>query len=100
MAVNALEEYRVARDNAWQRSRELGWLKKLSLSLVMACLVGLLAQARILLPWTPVPITGSDFCRASRRRLVRSVVGWRRCGPCIFVWGLRGYPGLMAGQEV
>ncbi len=61
MAVNALERYRVARDNAWQRSRELGWLKKLSLSLVMACLVGLLAQARILLPWTPVPITGQTF---------------------------------------
>jgi biotin transport system substrate-specific component len=61
MAVNALERYRVARDNAWQRSREWGWLKKLSLSLVMACMVGLLAQARILLPWTPVPITGQTF---------------------------------------
>jgi len=61
MAVNALDRYRVARDNAWQWRRELGWLKKLSLSLGMACLVGLLAQARILLPWTPIPITGQTF---------------------------------------
>ena len=61
MTVNALERYRVARDNAWQWRRELGWVKKLSLSLGMACLVGLLAQARIPLPWTPIPITGQTF---------------------------------------
>ena len=61
MTTNALDRYRVARDNAWQWSREFGWLKKLSLSLGMACLVGLLAQARIPLPWTPIPITGQTF---------------------------------------
>jgi biotin transport system substrate-specific component len=61
MAVNALERYRMARENAWQWRRELGWVKKLSLSLGMACLVGLLAQVRILLPWTPVPVTGQTF---------------------------------------
>ena len=61
MAVNALERYRIARDNAWQWRRELGWVKKLSLALGMACLIGLLAQARIPLPWTPVPITGQTF---------------------------------------
>jgi biotin transport system substrate-specific component len=61
MTVPVLERYRVARDNAWQWSREFGWLKKLSLSLGMACLVGLLAQARIPLAWTPIPITGQTF---------------------------------------
>jgi len=61
MTVPAMDKYRVARDNAWQWSREFGWVKKLSLSLGMACLVGLLAQARITLPWTPVPITGQTF---------------------------------------
>ena len=61
MAVVALERYRIARDNAWQWRRELGWVKKLSLALGMACLIGLLAQARIPLPWTPVPITGQTF---------------------------------------
>lgn len=35
--------------------------EKLGLSFVMAGFVGLLAQVRIPLPWTPVPITGSTF---------------------------------------
>jgi|SRR5208283_1780915 len=61
MTINALERYKVARDNAWQWGRELSWVKKLSLSLGMACFVGLLAQARIPLPWTPIPITGQTF---------------------------------------
>ena len=61
MTIPALERYRVARDNAWQWRLELGWIKKLSLSLGFACLVGLLAQARIPLPWTPIPITGQTF---------------------------------------
>jgi biotin transport system substrate-specific component len=61
VAVDALERYRIARDNAWQWRRELGWVKKLSMALGMACLIGLLAQARIPLPWTPVPITGQTF---------------------------------------
>jgi len=61
MTIPALERYKVARDNAWQWRRELGLVKKLSLSLGMACLVGLLAQARIPLPWTPIPITGQTF---------------------------------------
>ncbi|MFA5094583.1 MAG: biotin transporter BioY [Candidatus Omnitrophota bacterium] len=35
--------------------------KKLALSLAMAFVIALLAQVRIALPWTPVPITGSTF---------------------------------------
>ena len=35
--------------------------KKISLALGMAALTGLLAQARIPLPWTPIPITGQTF---------------------------------------
>jgi biotin transport system substrate-specific component len=34
---------------------------KLSLALGMACLVGLLAQVRFILPWSPVPVTGQTF---------------------------------------
>ena len=34
---------------------------KLSLALGMACLVGLMAQARFVLPWSPVPVTGQTF---------------------------------------
>ena len=35
--------------------------KKISLALGMAALTGLLAQVRIPLPWTPIPITGQTF---------------------------------------
>jgi len=40
---------------------ELGIPKKLALTLGMAALTGLLAQTRIPLPWTPIPITGQTF---------------------------------------
>ena len=35
--------------------------RKLALALGMACLTGLLAQLRIPLPWSPVPVTGQTF---------------------------------------
>jgi biotin transport system substrate-specific component len=34
---------------------------KLSLALGIACLAGLLAQVRFVLPWSPVPVTGQTF---------------------------------------
>ncbi len=40
---------------------ELSLAKKIALSLGMAALVGLLAQVRFPLPWSPVPITGQTF---------------------------------------
>src|SRR3972149_6434809 len=40
---------------------ELSLPKKLALALGMAALTGLLAQARIQLPWSPVPVTGQTF---------------------------------------
>jgi biotin transport system substrate-specific component len=40
---------------------ELSIPRKLALSLVVAALTGLLAQARIPLPWSPVPLTGQTF---------------------------------------
>lgn len=40
---------------------ELSIPKKLALTLGMAALTGLLAQARIPLPWTPIPITGQTL---------------------------------------
>jgi hypothetical protein len=43
MAVNVLERYKMAGATAWQWRCESGWVKKLSLSLGMACLIGLLA---------------------------------------------------------
>lgn len=40
---------------------ELSIPKKLVLALGMACVVGLMAQIRFSLPWSPVPITGQTF---------------------------------------
>jgi biotin transport system substrate-specific component len=40
---------------------ELSIPKKLFLALGMACLTGLVAQIRIMLPWSPVPVTGQTF---------------------------------------
>jgi len=40
---------------------ELSIPKKLALALGMACLIGLVAQIRIVIPWSPVPVTGQTF---------------------------------------
>ena len=40
---------------------ELSIAKKISLALGMAALTGILAQVRIPLPWTPIPITGQTL---------------------------------------
>jgi len=61
MAVSATDRYRMVREKTWQWSRQLSWVKKLGLALGMACMIGLLSQLRIVLPWTPVPITGQTF---------------------------------------
>lgn len=50
-----------AREDVFQWSRELSVPKKLALVVGVACLTGLLAQIRIMTPWSPVPITGQTF---------------------------------------
>ena len=40
---------------------ELSVPKKLALALGMACLIGVVAQIRIVIPWSPVPVTGQTF---------------------------------------
>ncbi|GAI99121.1 unnamed protein product [marine sediment metagenome] len=40
---------------------ELSIPKKLTLALSLACLTGLVAQIRIMLPWSPVPVTGQTL---------------------------------------
>jgi len=40
---------------------ELSIPKKLVLALGMACLTGLVAQAKLYLPWSPVPVSGQTF---------------------------------------
>jgi len=40
---------------------ELSVPKKVALALGMACLIGIVAQIRIVIPWSPVPVTGQTF---------------------------------------
>jgi biotin transport system substrate-specific component len=49
------------RYNVFRWRYELSIPKKLALAICMACLTGLLAQARFILPWSPVPVTGQTF---------------------------------------
>jgi biotin transport system substrate-specific component len=49
------------RFNVFRWRYELSVPKKLVMALGMALLVGLIAQARIQLPWSPVPLTGQTF---------------------------------------
>ena len=61
MAVNTLERWRIARYSAFRWRYELSLTQKMALAVGMACVTGLLAQVRIPLQWTPVPITGQTF---------------------------------------
>jgi len=61
MAVNTLDRLRIARYSTFQWRCELSIVKKLALALGVAAVTGLMAQARVYLPWTPVPITGQTY---------------------------------------
>ena len=56
-----VERYRTWRIDAFTWRDELSVTKKVALALGMACVTGLLAQARIYLDFTPVPITGQNL---------------------------------------
>lgn len=53
--------YAQARQRAFVWRQDLPWTAKAALALLMAGLTGLLAQARVPLPFTPVPLTGQVF---------------------------------------
>ena len=61
MEVKALDRWRMATYNAYRWRRELSLVNKILLMLGMACIIGLAAQIRFPLPWTPVPITMQTF---------------------------------------
>jgi biotin transport system substrate-specific component len=62
MEINInIDRYKNARLNLFKWRYELNFVYKLILALSFACLTGLLAQIRIYIPGTPVPITGQVF---------------------------------------
>ena len=60
MNVN-LDNYYSTRKNVFERIQDASTATKLLMSLMMACLTGIMAQIIIPLPWTPVPITAQTF---------------------------------------
>ena len=60
MNIN-MDNYYIARKNTFERIQNASTTTKILLSLMMACLTGIMAQIIIPLPWTPVPITAQTF---------------------------------------
>lgn len=56
-----IENYYSTRKNIYESIQESSTATKILMSLLMACLTGILAQIIIPLPWTPVPITAQTF---------------------------------------
>jgi biotin transport system substrate-specific component len=78
------------RYDAFRWRYELTIPKKLVLAVAMACLTGLLAQVRIALPWSPVPITGQTFAAL----LAGVLLGRWWGGASMAVYGGLGFAGL------
>ncbi len=60
MNIN-IDSYYSTRKNVFERIRDASTATKLLMSLMMACITGIMAQIIIPLPWTPVPITAQTF---------------------------------------
>ena len=56
-----IDKYKDVRYNIFKRRAELGFVNKIALALIFACFTGLMAQMKVFLPFTPVPITGQVF---------------------------------------
>lgn len=60
MNIN-IDNYYSTRKNVFERIQDASTATKLLMSLMMACITGIMAQIIIPLPWTPVPITAQTF---------------------------------------
>ena len=56
-----IDSYYSTRKNVFERIQDASTATKVLMSLMMACLTGIMAQIIIPLPWTPVPITAQTF---------------------------------------
>jgi len=72
----------------WRYQASLPW--KITLALVMAGLTGLLAQVRITLPFTPVPITGQTFAVL----LAGVLLGRKWGGVSLAIYAVLGIAGI------
>ena len=101
MAIGTyVERYRTWRFEAFQWRDELSVTKKVVLALGMACVTGLLAQARIPLGFTPVPITGQNVAVLASGVMLGSGFGalsmlfYLAIGACGVPWFAGGQGGM------
>jgi biotin transport system substrate-specific component len=79
-----------ARYDAFKWRFALSVPKKLALALGMACLMGLVAQLRVVIPWSPIPITGQTFAVL----LAGVLLGRWWGGVGVALYGLLGVAGV------
>jgi len=101
-AITFGERYERAIFGYFKWRYHLAEAEKLTLAFLMAGLVAILAQIRILLPWTPVPITGSTFGAIFAGILLGNI--WGGVSMIIYITlgavGLPVFTGFKAGTEV
>ncbi len=79
-----------AKYGAFRWRYELTISKKIALAVGMACLVGMVAQVRLYVPWSPVPITGQTFAVL----LAGVVMGRRWGGISLAIYAILGIAGI------
>ena len=90
-SITIVERYFRARYLFFKWRHSLSLVNKAVLALGMACLTGLVAQIKIFLPWTPVPITGQTFAVLLAGILLGR--GWGGVSQAIYVvMGVAGIP--------
>ncbi len=101
-AITLGERYARTRYEVFKWRYHLVEAKKLALAFLMAAVMVILAQVRIPLPWTPVPITGSTFGAIFAGVLLGNV--WGGISMLIYVTlgaaGLPVFTGLKGGAAV
>ena len=79
------------RYSVFKRRTELAFIYKLVLALGIAVFTGLMAQIKILVPWSPIPITGQTFAVLLSGVLLGG--GWGAISQIIYITlGLAGVP--------
>jgi biotin transport system substrate-specific component len=91
MQARGIDAYSKARYSAFKWRAELTIANKFVLAFSMAALTGILAQTRVYLPWTPVPITGQTFAALMAGILLGK--NWGGISQAIYVvLGVAGIP--------
>lgn len=87
---NVLDIYRQKRLSYYQWRSQSTVMAKIALAVGMACLTGLLAQVKIVLPFTPVPLVASQLGVI----LAAVLLGGRWGGISMAIYALGGFAGI------